>query len=49
MQDLIRRHSLLFEGTCWRLKALSEAADLMHPAHSPEGRFHYRGQGALYL
>lgn len=41
--------SIVFSGTCYRMKFRAEADDILAPAHSPEGRSHYNGQKALYL
>ena len=36
-------------GTYFRMKFVHQAAQLLEPAHTAEGRFHYDGQAALYL
>lgn len=42
-------HVLILDGVFYRLKAMAEAAEILAPAHAPEGRFHRGGQRALYL
>ncbi|SFS21903.1 RES family NAD+ phosphorylase [Yoonia litorea] len=42
-------HVLTFNDTAYRLKNLADAADVLAPAHAPEGRSHRDGQRALYL
>ncbi len=42
-------HTFKLSGTYYRMKALSEAADILGPARAPEGRSHRDGQRALYL
>ena len=42
-------HRLPLDGTFYRMKALSDAGDVLGPARAPEGRFHRDGQRALYL
>jgi len=39
----------VISGTFYRMKFKNEAANLLRPAHSPEGRWHHDGQTALYL
>ncbi|WP_170466697.1 RES family NAD+ phosphorylase [Ruegeria arenilitoris] len=39
---------LEFSGPVWRILYLSQIDAPLAPARAPEGRFHYRGQTALY-
>ncbi len=43
------QYVLTLDGIYYRMKALTEAADILAPAHAPEGRSHREGQRALYL
>ncbi|MDX8351537.1 RES family NAD+ phosphorylase [Cognatiyoonia sp. IB215182] len=43
------RHVLTLNGIYYRIKTLAEAADILAPAHAPEGRSHREEQRALYL
>ena len=42
-------HRIPLDGIFYRMKALSEADDVLGPARASEGRFHRDGQRALYL
>ena len=39
----------VISGKFYRMKFKSEAAEILQPAKSPEGRWHHSGQKALYL
>ena len=42
-------HLTHIRGRFWQMLFTEWAAALLAPARSPEGRFHYNGQAALYL
>ena len=42
-------HSRVISGLYYRIKFVAEAAEVLSPAHTPEGRSHRNGQRALYL
>lgn len=46
---MIADHSILYNGSAWRIAALVDVVNLLAPARAPEGRSHRDGQAALYL